>query len=201
MEKFGYRFSFGPWNIHEGADPFGPTVRSAVLFDKKVEILKGLGYDAMQFHDDDVVPDLDKLSPAEISKQAQAIRAKLTEHGLVAEFVAPRLWESPMTVDGAYTANDPKMRQYAIDRSKKAADIAREVGCNLMVLWLAREGTYMREAKDAARATHYLLEAVNTLLDYDKDLRIAIETKPNEPMDMAYLPTIGHALALGSQSD
>ncbi len=200
MEKFGYRFSFGPWNIHEGADPFGPTVRSAVVFDKKVEILKGLGYDAMQFHDDDVVPDLDNLSPAEISKQARAIRVKLDEHGLAAEFVAPRLWESPMTVDGAYTANDPKMRKYAIDRSKKAADIAAEVGCNLMVLWLAREGTYMREAKDAARATHYLLEAVNALLNYSKDLRIAIETKPNEPMDMAYLPTIGHALALGSQS-
>ena len=46
-----------------------------------------------------------------------------------------------------------------------------------------------------------MLEAVNTLLDYDKHLRIAIETKPNEPMDIAYLPTIGHALALGSQSD
>ncbi len=201
MEKFGYRFSFGPWNIHEGADPFGPTVRPSVLFDKKVAILKELGYDAMQFHDDDVVPELDKFSAAEISQQARAIRAKLTEHGLVAEFVAPRLWESPKTIDGAYTANDPKMRQYAIDRSKKAADIAREVGCNLMVLWLAREGTYMREAKDAARAAHYMLEAVNALLNYDKELRIAIETKPNEPMDMAYIPTIGHALALGSQSD
>jgi xylose isomerase len=93
------------------------------------------------------------------------------------------------------------MRQYAIDRSKKAADIAREVGCNLMVLWLAREGTYMREAKDASRAAHLLLEAVNALLNYDKDLRIAIETKPNEPMDLAYIPTIGHALALGSKSD
>jgi xylose isomerase len=201
MEKFGYRFSFGPWNIHEGADPFGPTVRTPILFDKKVEILKGLGYDAMQFHDDDVVPGLDKLTGAEIGKQARAIRTTLAGNGLVAEFVAPRLWESPQTVDGAFTANDPKMRQYAIDRSKKAADIAREVGCNLMVLWLAREGTYMREAKDASRAAHLLLEAVNALLAYDKDLRIAIETKPNEPMDMAYLPTIGHALALGSKSD
>ena len=167
MEKFGYRFSFGPWNIHEGADPFGPTVRSAVPYDKKVEVLKGLGYDAMQFHDDDVIPDLDKLTATEISKQARAIRTKLAEHGLVAEFVAPRLWESPMTVDGAYTANDPKIRLYAIDRSKKAADIAREVGCDLMVLWLAREGTYMREAKDASRAAHYLLEAVNAILGYD----------------------------------
>jgi len=25
--KDAYRFSFGPWNIHEGADPFGPPVR------------------------------------------------------------------------------------------------------------------------------------------------------------------------------
>jgi xylose isomerase len=62
-------------------------------------------------------------------------------------------------------------------------------------------GTYMRESKDASQAAHYILEAVNTLLNYDKDLRIAIETKPNEPMDLAYIPTIGHALALGSQSD
>jgi hypothetical protein len=30
MEKFGYQFSFGPWNIHEGADPFGPAVRTSV---------------------------------------------------------------------------------------------------------------------------------------------------------------------------
>ena len=69
-----------------------------------------------------------------------------------------------------------------------------------MVLWLAREGTYIREAKDAVLATHRLLEAVNALLDYDPALRIVIEPKPNEPMDLAYIPTIGHALALGMQS-
>jgi len=103
-------------------------------------------------------------------------------------------------VDGGYTANDPKARAYAIDRSKKAVDIANELGTNLMVLWLAREGTYMREAKDVVRATHQLLEALNALLAYDPDLRIAIEPKPNEPMDIAYIPTIGHALALGFQA-
>jgi len=46
-----------------------------------------------------------------------------------------------------------------------------------------------------------LLEAVNTLLTYDKNLRIAIEPKPNEPMDMAYIPTIGHALAIAFKTD
>lgn len=200
MEKFGYRFSFGPWNIHEGADPFGPPVRPSVPLDEKLKILKDLGFDAMQFHDDDAVPEMDDLSPAQIRAQAQAMKAKLDDHGIVAEFVAPRLWEHPKTIDGAYTANDPKCRQYAIERSKKAVDIAQELGCDLMVLWLAREGTYLREAKDASRATHQLLEALNAILDYDNNLRIVVEPKPNEPMDLAYIPTIGHALALGFQT-
>ena len=197
MEKYGYRFSFGPWNIHEGADPFGPPVRPTLSFEKKLTVYKELGFDAVQFHDDDAVPDLDELSPAQLLEQARAMRQKLSDNGLAAEFVAPRLWEHPMTVDGAYTSNDPQARAYAIERSKKAVDIANELGADLMVLWLAREGTYMRESKDVVRATHQLLDAVNTLLDYDPNLRIAIEPKPNEPMDLAYVPTMGHALALG----
>ena len=69
-----------------------------------------------------------------------------------------------------------------------------------MVLWLAREGTYLREAKDVVRATGYLVEAIDTMLEYGQHIRIAIEPKPNEPMDLAYIPTMGHALALGYQT-
>jgi xylose isomerase len=200
MEKHGYRFSFGPWNIHEGADPFGPPVRPGWDFERKLSAYQELSFDAVQFHDDDAVPDLDDLSPAQIREQARAVRHKLSDNGLVAEFVAPRLWEHPMTIDGAYTSNDPRERAYALDRSKKAVDIAHELDTDLMVLWLAREGTYMREAKNARQATYQLLEAINSLLEYDSELRIAIEPKPNEPMDLAYIPTMGHALALGFQA-
>jgi xylose isomerase len=200
MEKYGYQFSFGPWNIHEGADPFGPDVRSTISFDSKLDVFTELGYDQVQFHDDDAVPDLDNLTASQIREQAKLMHKKIADRGLAAEFVAPRLWEHPMTIDGGFTANDPKARAYAIDRSKKAADIAHELETDLMVLWLAREGTYMREAKDVVKATHQLLEAINTLLEYSPKLRIAVEPKPNEPMDLAFIPTMGHALALGFQS-
>ncbi len=198
MNKYGYRFSFGPWNIHEGADPFGPEVRPTIEFDRKLEYYKQMEFDAVQFHDDDAVPELDKLSPAQIAQAAQELRKKLDDHGLVGEFVAPRLWFDPRTVDGGYTSNDPAHRQYAIDRSLKAIDIANIIGADLIVLWLAREGTYIRETKDPVRSTEYLLDAVNKMLAYDKKIRIAIEPKPNEPMDHAYIPTIGHGLALAS---
>ena len=80
MNKYGYRFSFGPWNIHEGADPFGPTVRESLTFDEKLPLYKELGFDAVQFHDDDAVPDLESLSPAQIREKASAMRRKLEDN-------------------------------------------------------------------------------------------------------------------------
>ena len=104
-----YRFSFGPWNIHEGADPFGPPVRPTVAFAKKLGLYKQLGFDGVQFHDDDAVPDLEGLSAAEVAKKAAAVKKMLDGEGLVAEFVAPRLWEHPNGIDGGFTANDPRV--------------------------------------------------------------------------------------------
>ena len=51
-----YRFTFGPWNISTGADPFGPPVRREVEFAQKIREYKKLGFDGVQLHDDDVVP-------------------------------------------------------------------------------------------------------------------------------------------------
>ena len=195
-----YRFSFGPWNIHEGADPFGPPVRPSIEFAKKLKMYKQLGFDAVQFHDDDAVPDLEDLSAAEVMKRAAAVKKMLDDEGLVAEFVAPRLWEHTGGIDGGFTANDPECRRWANDRSKQAVDIAGALGTKLMVLWLAREGTYIRESKNPLDSHRYLIEALNGMLQHDPGVEIAIEPKPNEPMDHAYIPTIGHALAIAHQT-
>ena len=196
MAKNQYRFSFGPWNISEGQDPYGPPTRPVQTFDWKLAQLKRLGFDAMMFHDDDAVPDIDNKSNAQLKQEAKELKKRLDDTGVAAEMVAPRLWFSPMTVDGAYTSNDPKCRKYAIDRSLRCIDIANYLGTDLIVLWLAREGTYLRESKNGRRSFELLVEALDQMLAYDKQIRLAIEPKPNEPMDHAYLPTIGHALAL-----
>jgi len=196
----GYRFSFGPWNIHEGADPFGPPVRPTVEYAKKLASYKKLGFDAIMLHDDDVVLQIEGKSHAQVLKEAQAFKNMLDDLGLIPEILAPRLWEDARGIDGAFTANDPAIRRWAIDRSKQCADIARVLGTDLMILWLAREGTYIREAKSAITAHRYLIDAINVLLEHDSSIRVSIEPKPNEPMDHAYIPTIGHALALAHQT-
>ena len=195
-----FRFSFGPWNIHTGADPFGPEVRKPMTFDRKLALYKKLGFDFVQFHDDDAVPGMNSLTPEQITRQAAVVRRSLAAQGLKAEFVAPRLWEDPRTVDGAFTSNDAKCRRYARQRSLRCIDIANALGTRLIVLWLAREGTYIREAKDSRAAVDRLVEAMDEMLAYDPNIRIAIEPKPNEPMDHAYIPTTGHALAVAEKT-
>lgn len=188
-----YRFSFGPWNLHEGADPFGPPVRPSRSFEEKLQIAQRLGFHGIQFHDDDVIPA--DLPAPQMEAAVAVVKRMLEDHGLEAEFIAPRLWEDPRTGDGPVTSNCAQERAYAIDRSKRAVDIAHMIGTKDIVWWPAREGTYIREAKRATESFAYMLEYANALLEYDSSIRILGEMKPNEPMDLMYMPTTGHFLA------
>jgi len=189
-----YRFSFGPWNLHEGADPFGPPVRPTRDFVEKLDLAVRLGFQGIQFHDDDVIPA--DLPAAQMERAVAEVKKLLDDRGLLAEFIAPRLWEDPRTPDGPVTSNRAAERQYALDRSKRAVDIARMIGTKDIVWWPAREGTYLRECKDPQASFSRMLDYANALLEYDREIRILGEMKPNEPMDLMYLPTTGHFLAL-----
>lgn len=190
----GYRFTFGPWNISTGADMFGPAVRKEVPFSRMVKLYKQLGFDGVQFHDDDVVPA--DWGPAETERGVKRIKRMLDNEGLFCELVAPRLWEHPRTIDGAFTSNSSRDRKYAIARSKRTIDIGKLLETNRLVLWLAREGTYIRESKDPVAAVGAIVDAINALLEYDPDVRILLEAKPNEPMDSSYLPTAAHMIGI-----
>ncbi len=194
MASTQYRFTCGPWNISTGGDPFGPPVREEVKFADKLRLVKQAGLDGIQFHDDDVCPaDLDA---AATRKAVTEVKKMLDDLGLFVEIIAPRLWEHPRTIDGAYTSNNAEDRKYALERSKRCIDIGNQLGCRNLVLWLAREGTYIREAKDPITSVGRIVDAINVMLEYDKNVRILGEMKPNEPMDQSYCPAVGHFMGL-----
>ena len=191
--KADFKFSAGPWNMHPGADPFGPPVRTDRDFLEKLRVLKEMGYDYVQFHDDDAVPD--EYSASQREERAKEVKKLLDDHGLKAEICAPRLWEDERGIDGPITSNDAANRQWATERGKRTIDVARVLETNRIVWWPAREGTYIRESKNALASFSYMIDWMNAMLDYDKNIVIMGEMKPNEPMDLMYLPSTGHFLA------
>jgi xylose isomerase len=193
-----FRFSVGPWNVHEGADAFGPDVRRSIALDRKLAQFKKIGFDAVQFHDDDAVPDMNGRSEAQIRSKAREVRRLLSDHGLAAEFVAPRLWMDSRTVDGGFTSNSTEDRDYALWRAFRSIDIADELGCDKIVLWLAREGTICAESKNPVEGVKRLVEAIDGMLEYSPTIKVLIEPKPNEPIDRSFCPTIGHVMGLSA---
>jgi xylose isomerase len=193
-----FRFTAGPWNVHEGADAFGPVVRSSIPFEEKVKKFAEIGLSGVQFHDDDAVPDMNNMTEKQIIDYAKDVKATLNKYGLAAEFVAPRLWMDPHTTDGGYTTNSKEDYEFAMWRSYRSIDIAHALGCNNIVLWLAREGTLCAESKQPVEKIKKLIASIDSMLEYDRTIRVLIEPKPNEPIDRSYCGTLGHVMAVSS---
>ena len=83
----------------------------------------------------------------------------MDDAGIAAEMVAPRLWFSPMTIDGAYTSNDPKCRKYAIER------FASEIIAVRDSLELARMVELPQDSNPAVQKMHEGLDLTLKLLD------------------------------------
>ncbi|MCD8096823.1 MAG: TIM barrel protein [Lachnospiraceae bacterium] len=196
MSKF--RFSVGPWNVHTGADSYEPATRADIPMEEKIKKFSEMGFSAVQFHDDDAVPNINDYTEEEIKEKARELKKVLDKYGMAAEFVAPRLWMDPHTIDGGYMSTREEDREYAMWRSYRSIDIAKELGCNMVVLWLAREGTLCAEQKSPVWATKMLIEAINKMLEYDPEIRVCIEPKPNEPIDRSICGTMGHVMAISA---
>ena len=193
-----FRFSAGPWNVHTGADSYGPETRQPIDLETKFAKFAELGFSAVQFHDDDAVPNINNMTEEEIKEYARGVKKLLDKYGLAAEFVAPRLWMDPHTKDGGFTSTRRENREFALWRAYRSIDIANELGSDLIVLWLAREGTLCAESKSPVQATRQLVEAINKMLEYDPKIRVCIEPKPNEPIDRSICGTIGHVMAISA---
>lgn len=196
MTKF--KFSVGPWNVHSGSDSYGPATRNEIDFEEKIKKFAEMGFSAIQFHDDDAVPNLNNLTEEEIKEEARKLKGLLDKYGLVTEFVAPRLWMDPHTIDGGFTSTSEEDREFAMWRAYRSIDIANELGCDMVVLWLAREGTLCAESKSPVWATQMLIDAINKMLVYDSKIRVCIEPKPNEPIDRSICGTMGHVMAISA---
>jgi len=193
-----HRFSFGLWTVgHVGSDPFGEPVREPLDPAETVRRLGDLGAYGVSFHDDDLVPH--GASAQEREAILKRFRTALDETGVVVSMATTNLFKHPVFKDGAFTANDPEVRRYAIAKTLRAIDLGAELGAPTYVFWGGREGVEAYAAKDPRAALDRYREAIDFLAGYVRDrgyaMRFALEPKPNEPRGDTFLPTVGHALA------
>jgi xylose isomerase len=193
-----HKFTFGLWTVgNVGRDPFGGPVREPKSPVELVHLLAEVGAYGVNFHDNDLIP-ID-ATPAEAETIKKSFHRALAETGLAVPMATTNLFSDPVFKDGAFTANDPGVRAYALQKTMNAIDLGVEFGAKTHVFWGGREGTETDASKNPVDAIKRSREAMNFLCEYalDKkyDLKFALEAKPNEPRADIYNPTTGHMLA------
>jgi xylose isomerase len=199
-----HKFTFGLWTVgNRGRDPFGDAVRPSLPPNDAAKLLGEVGAWGVNFHDNDLVP-ID-ATPSERDRIVREFRGACEEAGLVVPMATVNLFYEAVFRDGAFTANDPDVRAYALQKTMRAMDLGAEFGSKIFVLWGGREGVETDACRRPDEAVKRLREALNYLCEYSisqgYDYRFALEAKPNEPRADIYMPTTAAYLALISTLD
>jgi xylose isomerase len=192
-----HKFSFGLWTLgNRGRDPFGDAVRATIPPTEIVAILGEIGAWGVNLHDNDLVP-IDATS-SERDRIVRDFQKACESSGIVVPMATVSLFFDPVFRDGAFTANDPEVRAFALQKTMRAMDIGAELGAKIFVLWGGREGVETDACRRADEAVKRLRSAVDYLCEYNIErgygFRFALEAKPNEPRGDIYMPTTGHYL-------
>jgi xylose isomerase len=192
------KFTFGLWTVGNiGRDPFGEPVRTPLPAVEAVHLLADVGAYGVNFHDNDLVP-IDATA-SERDKIVRDFKAALADTGLVVPMATTNLFTDPAFKDGAFTANDPRVRAYALQKTLRAIDLGVELGATTYVFWGGREGVETDASKNPVESLKRYREALNFICAYIRDqkydLKVALEPKPNEPRGDIYLSTVGAMLA------
>ena len=188
------KFTFGLWTVgNRGADPFGTQVREKKSPVELVELLAEVGAYGVNFHDNDLVP-LD-ASPGERARIVADFRKACEDNNLKVPMATVNLFYEPVFRDGAFTANDARVRAYALQKTMRAMDLGAEFAAETFVLWGGREGVETDACRRTDEAIKRFREALNYLCEYNRqqnyNYKFALEAKPNEPRADIYFPTTG----------
>jgi len=193
------KFSFGLWTVcNRGRDPFGDVVRPRLDPVDAVKMLAEVGAWGVNLHDNDLVP-ID-ATPSERDKIVREFQQACDTNGIVVPMATVNLFYDAAFRDGAFTANDPDVRAYALQKTMRAMDLGAELGARIFVLWGGREGAETDACRRADVAIKRLRDAIDFLCEYSIDrkygFRFALEAKPNEPRGDIYMATTAAYLGL-----
>lgn len=192
------KFTFGLWTVgNRGRDPFGDAVRESLSPVQLVELLAEVGAYGVNFHDNDLVP-ID-ATPSEKAQIVSDFKKACADNNIKVPMATVNLFYEAVFRDGAFTANDAKVRAYAVQKTMQAMDLGAEFGAETFVLWGGREGVETDACRQVPDAVKRFREALNYLCEYNQSqgygYKFALEAKPNEPRADIYFPTTGAYLA------
>jgi xylose isomerase len=167
-----YEFGAGIWMFQQfidryATDAYGPPVSTLEAIERAAEVgdIKVLDIN-YPFAGEDVT--------------VEQVRETLQRTGLRAQAITPHLYMREFQL-GSFTNPDPQVRRKAIDLSKQAIEVARQLDAKYVKFWPGQDGFDYPFQTDYKRLWDYSVEGIRAVAQSASDMQFAIEYKEKEP--------------------
>ncbi len=114
------------------------------------------------------------------------MKKRFSDYGISCASVIPDTFTDKDYGKGCVTSLDKKIRNKALDYLREMSDVALEMDCKIVNLWMAQDGYDYLLTADYNQEREWLKEATATLAEAYPNLRFALEYKPKEPRNFSY---------------
>lgn len=130
------------------------------------------------------------------NENIKEMKKAYNDTGLKCVSIIPDLFADKRFWKGSYCSIDQKVRQYAIDYTRKMCDIAQELNCNTINIWPGQDGYDYLLTADYDQQKQWICDAIYQLAESYPQLNFALEYKPKEPRTHSYVARMADTLLL-----
>lgn len=114
------------------------------------------------------------------------MKKRFNDYGIACASIIPDTFTVKEFGKGSITSTDKSIRIKALDYLKQMSDVALEMDCEILNLWLGQDGYDYMLTADYDQEREWLREATAYLAQTYPTLRYALEYKPKEPRNFSY---------------
>jgi sugar phosphate isomerase/epimerase len=124
------------------------------------------------------------------------IKETLQKHNLEVCMMVPDLWTQAKWGKGSFASRDKNIREAAVREVKKVMDMAAEIGCDKVDVWLGQDGFDYSFQGDFLEDWNNIVECTRQVANHRSDIKVCIEYKLKEPRTHCYINSAAKALLL-----
>jgi len=114
------------------------------------------------------------------------MKKRMEDYGKTCVSIIPDVFTVKEYSKGTITSTNPAIRKQSIDYLRQMSEIALEMSCSVVNLWMAQDGYDYLLAADYNQEREWLREGTARLASEFPTLRFALEYKPKEPRNFSY---------------
>jgi sugar phosphate isomerase/epimerase len=114
------------------------------------------------------------------------MKHRMEDYGKTCVSIIPDVFTVKEYGKGSITNSDPAIRRQALDYLRKISEIALEMNCKLVNMWMAQDGYDYLLTTDYDQKREWMKEANTALAKEFPTLKYALEYKPKEPRNFSF---------------